>query len=289
MLHRTFFILAILISFSSFSQNNCEVLLWIDDESIYLSEFLDVYEKNKNIDSDSEVFESIEDYLTLFIHYKLKVNEAQELGIDTLPKFLNELKTYKQKLLEPFFKEDSLKEKLLSKYEISVDEKALNQFESSDWKNNSRNFNSILLKINGHKISQINYINFVKEKQIEHSKNSFELFKTNAIMEYYKWDIEKNDKHFVKTIKEYHNGLLLFEMLEREIWNKANDKIGLTNFYHLKKETIYNGKDIEDVKSTIISDYQVFLEEEWNKSLVEKYKIKFNEVVRQKVLEGKFD
>ena len=87
-------------SIVSFAQTN-EVLLTIGDNEILKEEFVRIYEKNKTNLSTGEVT-SLNDYLDLFINFKLKVFEAEKLGLDTLPDFIKEFEGYKKQLARPY-------------------------------------------------------------------------------------------------------------------------------------------------------------------------------------------
>ncbi|MFO7703364.1 MAG: peptidylprolyl isomerase [Psychroflexus maritimus] len=52
------------------------------------------------------------------------------------------------------------------------------------------------------------------------------------LVEYHKSNLTKIDRKFELKINEYKNGLLIFELMERELWNKAKkDTTGLELFY----------------------------------------------------------
>lgn len=84
----------------SFAQTE-EVLLTIGDNEILKEEFVRIYEKNKTNLSTGEVT-SLDDYLDLFINFKLKVFEAEKLGLDTLSNFIKEFEGYKKQLARPY-------------------------------------------------------------------------------------------------------------------------------------------------------------------------------------------
>ncbi|HPR56840.1 MAG TPA: peptidylprolyl isomerase [Bacteroidales bacterium] len=88
------------------------VLLKIDNQNITVSEFMSVYQKN-NVEGEVLDRKSLEEYLDLYINFKLKVKEAEELGLDTVSSFINELKGYRDQLAKPYFVDDKLNEKLL--------------------------------------------------------------------------------------------------------------------------------------------------------------------------------
>ena len=70
-----------------------KVLMTINGEPIMASEFLYIYEKNNQETSLEK--KSMEEYLDLFINFKLKVTEAIAQGVDTTQEFKDELKGYR--------------------------------------------------------------------------------------------------------------------------------------------------------------------------------------------------
>jgi peptidyl-prolyl cis-trans isomerase SurA len=98
------------------------VLLSIGDEEVSLAEFERIYRKNNNAASLNK--QSPEEYLELFINFRLKVKEAEALGMDTTAKFINELEGYRKQLAKPYLVDEEAKEAMLkeayewSKYDI---------------------------------------------------------------------------------------------------------------------------------------------------------------------------
>lgn len=70
-----------------------KVLMTINGEPVMLSEFLYIYEKNNQESSLDK--KSMEEYLDLFINFKLKVAEAIAQGVDTTEAFKKELAGYR--------------------------------------------------------------------------------------------------------------------------------------------------------------------------------------------------
>ena len=102
------------------------VLFNIDENPVYSEEFLYNFKKNLN-DSDSLIeTKDINEYLNLFINFKLKVKEATTQGLDTTQEFLNEFNKYKDQLTESYLKDDSILITLVKEaynrmqYEINV-------------------------------------------------------------------------------------------------------------------------------------------------------------------------
>lgn len=103
-------IFAFALSFS-WAQKKSPTILVIDGEKISKDAFLSVYNKN-NINENSSQ-ESLEEYLDLFINYKLKVKEAERLGYDTISKLQKELAGYRDQLAEPYLIDEEVNKKLM--------------------------------------------------------------------------------------------------------------------------------------------------------------------------------
>ncbi len=87
------------------------VLLNINNEQIRLSEFNAIYNKNNNIETAEQ--KDKDAYLTLFVNYKLKVQEAQRLGYDTLASFQKELLGYQKQLAQPYLSDNQTQDSIL--------------------------------------------------------------------------------------------------------------------------------------------------------------------------------
>lgn len=115
---------ALLVSFlfggSNLSaQEKDPVLLTVDGQDITLSEFEAVYKKNNRDEVVDQ--KDLEEYLELYINFRLKVREAEELGLDTIKKFIEELKGYQKQLAKPYLTDKSVTEKLIKEaYERSL-------------------------------------------------------------------------------------------------------------------------------------------------------------------------
>jgi peptidyl-prolyl cis-trans isomerase SurA len=78
-----------------------QVLFSVDKKPIMTDEFIYLYRKNHQNKPDEFTEDKIEEYLKLFIHYKLKVEEALSRGLDTTAGFKKEFNTYRDELLKP--------------------------------------------------------------------------------------------------------------------------------------------------------------------------------------------
>lgn len=89
-----------------------EVLMTIGDEKITVKEFTDVYYKN-NLKSEVIEKKSVDDYLDLFVNFRMKVMEAEAQKLDTSKKFQRELAGYRKQLAKPFMSSDDISDELL--------------------------------------------------------------------------------------------------------------------------------------------------------------------------------
>jgi peptidyl-prolyl cis-trans isomerase SurA len=92
---------------------NDEVLLTIAKKNVTVGEFMSIYQKN-NTKNEPVDQASLKEYLDLFINFKLKVREAEDLGLDTAASFKTELAGYRDQLAKPYFIDDATMEKLMS-------------------------------------------------------------------------------------------------------------------------------------------------------------------------------
>lgn len=90
-----------------------KTLITIGDKEITAKEFIDTYEKN-NIKTEVIDKKNIDEYLQLFIDFKLKVMEAEDLKMDTVPSFVRELNNYRNQLAKPYFSNDEITEELVA-------------------------------------------------------------------------------------------------------------------------------------------------------------------------------
>lgn len=94
------FLFALLVNTIEAQKNN-DVFLSIDGKEITKEEFTRIYKKNnRNLDSGKKT--SVEEYLDMFINLKLKVTEAENMGIDTISSVKEEIEKHKDELAKPY-------------------------------------------------------------------------------------------------------------------------------------------------------------------------------------------
>jgi peptidyl-prolyl cis-trans isomerase SurA len=89
------------------------VIMSVNKKPVTASEFSYVYGKNNSTSDNAYSEASIREYLKLYTNFKLKVTEAQSLGLDTSQAFQNELNGYKKQLAKPYLTEKNVTDALV--------------------------------------------------------------------------------------------------------------------------------------------------------------------------------
>lgn len=126
------------------------------------------------------------------------------------------------------------------------------------------------------------YINFklkvldAREMGLDKNASYQEEIKTyeDALATHKKVGVSSKDHDFL--LNEYREGVLMFNVSEQKIWNKAQEDEQAINEFYSKNQQNYN-KPLSEVRGEVIADYQLSLEEKWLKGLKQKYQIKINE------------
>lgn len=102
----------------SFSQNKQATVLSIDNEAVTVEEFENIFRKNNR---DSAITPaSLDEYMELFINFKLKVKAARELGMDTVSKFRTELQGYRAQLARPYLTDGDKLDELVAEAYVNM-------------------------------------------------------------------------------------------------------------------------------------------------------------------------
>lgn len=88
------------------------VLFTVGNEKTTADEFIYLYKKN-HPSKEEFTDRKIDEYLNLFINFKLKVTEARSRGIDKTPEFIKEYNTYKDELRKPYLPESKIVDSLV--------------------------------------------------------------------------------------------------------------------------------------------------------------------------------
>lgn len=122
MIRRFFSVLsfACIALFSSNAQD--PVVMTIAGEDVYKSEFEYIYNKNNTVSTSDR--KSLDEYVELFVNYKLKVAEAKRQGYDTREQYTKEYEQYRLQLSAPYLKdeetENEIIEEAFERYKTSI-------------------------------------------------------------------------------------------------------------------------------------------------------------------------
>lgn len=105
--------LALSCTVTAFAQQvKKEVLFTVDGKPYYTDEFVRVYNKNLDLVKD-ESQKDLNQYLDLFVGYKLKIAKANKLGLQNGTNYQNELKNYRGQLSKNYITDSKVTKELV--------------------------------------------------------------------------------------------------------------------------------------------------------------------------------
>jgi peptidyl-prolyl cis-trans isomerase SurA len=99
-----------LVSFAQTKDN--DVLFTVNGKPVLASEFVRVYNKNLDLVQD-ESQKDVDEYLKLFVNYKLKLTEARALKFDKKPNYIREFNSYKKQLSNNYLTDSKVTDALV--------------------------------------------------------------------------------------------------------------------------------------------------------------------------------
>jgi peptidyl-prolyl cis-trans isomerase SurA len=95
--------------------------------------------------------------------------------------------------------------------------------------------------------------------------------------------LEAKYPDFRYLINEFRDGMLLFEVSEKKIWNRVNsDSAGFHDYYEVNKDK-WPARTINEVQEEVMTGYQELLESQWTGQLNKNYNVKIDSAVMQEV------
>ena len=180
---------------------------------------------------------------------------------------------------------------LLKRYSLSYENKNLDYFISmldssyfsGDW-SIPKNIDEekTLITIHDKILKNIDFATFLEDNQKKGGSmpigqlvhDLYKKFVDYNVLEVYKKNLEKENSDFRYVIKEYREGLLLFNLMQEKIWTvKESDSTQLKSFFENNKDK-YIG--FEEDRGKIIGDFQQFRESIWLNNLKLKHKVTLN-------------
>ncbi|HTA83625.1 MAG TPA: peptidylprolyl isomerase [Bacteroidia bacterium] len=108
-----FCIISVLATLQSNAQvSDPQVLMTVGTRPVSLQEFKAMYYKNLPKDS-AKSKKALDNYLSLYTEFRLKVNAAIDARLDTTPSFKQEMNEYRQKLADPYMRDTAVQNNLV--------------------------------------------------------------------------------------------------------------------------------------------------------------------------------
>lgn len=348
-----FLAILLMTAVTAFAQTNDPVIMTVNGQPVLRSEF--VYSYNKNNSEGVIDKKTVEEYVDLFVNYKLKVMAALDAHLDTMRSFKQEFATYRDQQVKPsFFSEKDMEAEALKIYNNTKEDIGpkglvnlshilirLRQQGTAQEQNrakqridsiynalkNGADFAELAKRVsedpgsaaNGGKLSWIRPKQTLKEFEdaayalnkgeisapvlspvgyhiiLMHDRKQLEPFEelkesiykfienrglkeqmidaavnqaaknanmsADALLERRAAELSANDSDLKNLIREYHDGLLLYEISNRMVWEKAaSDEAGLARYFQANRKNYsweqprykgiaYNTKNKKDIKA----------------------------------------
>ena len=192
--------------------------------------------------------------------------------------------------------------KLLNKYSVSYKNDLtyfINELNGADANNpwvipNNIEKNKLLISFNNVELNYFDFAKYIVDYGLNNQLNYkpiddlYKDFINNSLMDYYKKNLLTENEQYRNIYNEYRDGLLLFDLMENEVWNKAKeDTLALKKYYNNNKSLFVDKnktiKSYNDISGEVISNYQLLFEKEWINSLREKRTIFIDKKVLKRI------
>lgn len=174
---------------------------------------------------------------------------------------------------------EAMVDELINRYQVVYNENAKADFQSivtKDYLSGQWQFpdtadkDEMIFKVNSKTFTYGDFARHLKNAQrvYMNKKTSvgviidkeYDSFFEKSILQYREDNLEMENEDFANILKEYRDGLLLFDLMEKEIWNKAaKDSVGLESFYNENKD-FYKWPKRVDVMMLSTADQKVAIE-----------------------------
>jgi peptidyl-prolyl cis-trans isomerase SurA len=136
------------------------------------------------------------------------------------------------------------------------------------WQTDSKTFkNELLFSLQNKEYSTMDMATYVRENQSkrnnisvpEYAEYLYNLYEEKSIFDFEEKNLEQFNNEYKLILQEYRDGILLFNLMEKEVWGKAiKDSVGLTKYYN---DNIENYKKKESARvRVLVSDKQETIE-----------------------------
>jgi peptidyl-prolyl cis-trans isomerase SurA len=147
---------------------------------------------------------------------------------------------------------------------------------------NDKALNQTLFSIQGKPYTIGDFWKYAKAEQQPRATSSaayamnllYDAFVDKSLMEYEKANLENKHPDYRMLVQEYHDGILLFQMMDEKVWSKAiEDSVGLKAYFEQNREKYKWGPRVQaTVISAASKDLLQKAQEQLNKR---RYQVKF--------------
>lgn len=190
-----------------------------------IKSFEDVAFALKNEGDFSKPFESDYGWHILKLLKKYPIASYEEL----YPKLESKVKNGSRSS----YVERSLAQKVAKDYIVVTYKAKLQLYPNIRGFENSRD---TLLSVQEKSFSGHDFYGFAKDFKDRTKEDLFDEFQNKMIIDYYKEHLDETNKEFALTYQEYKDGLLLFELLQKQVWEKSEkDSLGLQRYFEANR------------------------------------------------------
>lgn len=139
--------------------------------------------------------------------------------------------------------------RLKKKYKLEVVSSARTIFNNKNVRAEKREtLTQVLLKVNEKEIKQSAFFDFIRNRRHKPVDVLFEEFKDQEVLNYFKENLSKTNVKFANTLREYEEGLIVFDFMQKYVWEKSSkDSLGLKSYFE-KHKSKYNFKKFLKIK-----------------------------------------
>lgn len=101
------------LTLNTLAQTKEPVIFTFGTDTVFKSEFERVYSKNNDVKTKKPSEKEIQEYLDLYVKFKLKVKEAYSRQMDTNDAFIQELAGYRKQLAQPYLVDNHVTDQLI--------------------------------------------------------------------------------------------------------------------------------------------------------------------------------
>ena len=175
--------------------------------------------------------------------------------------------------------------RLKKQYKIVVNETAKKIFSRKDIRGENRSLlTKTIVAINEKAINQSAFFDYIRNRRHKTIGILFEEFLDQEVLNYFKENLSKTEPKFARTLQEYKEGLLVFDIMQKRVWNKSvTDSIGMQTYFNTHKAK-YTFSKVSTNKGMVMNDYQHYLEKKMEEYLKRKYAVKVKKRILKKLI-----